>query len=136
MWKWQIFGKRKANKTQRNFGFSDLEKIPLTFLHEIFLKNSFKRFQNFSQTRKTFFKKIQGKILKEGFQDFSKTPSKKKMPFSQKFFSKNPQRFIRKSLQKSPPKVSPFSQYKSPFYRERFRKYFQIKNLFSKKTKE
>ena len=79
--------KEKANKIQRNFGFSDLEKKnSSTFLHEIFLKkNSFKKFQKLFLNNKTFFKKIQGKILKEGFQDFPRTPLKKNDPFPKVF---------------------------------------------------
>ena len=79
---WQ---EKKAIKTQRNFRSSDLEKILSTLLQEIFLKNPFKRFQNFSQTIKLSSKKIQGKILKEGFQNLPRAPLKKNAPFPKVF---------------------------------------------------
>ena len=61
----RFLAREKAIKTQRNFGFSDLEKISLTFLHEIFLKtNSFKKFQKLFPNKKTFFKRSKEKFSK------------------------------------------------------------------------
>ena len=102
---WQ---EKSKQNTKKLWGFR-IQKDSINVLHEIFLKkNPFKRFQNFSQTRKTFFKKIQGKILKGGFQDFSRTPSKKNALFPKvypKIPLKNHQKVLSKNNPKSPPKI-------------------------------
>ena len=133
----RFLAKEKTNKTQRNFGFSDLEKkISSTFLHEIFLKkNSFKKFQKLFLNNKTFFKKIQGKILKEGFQNFPRTHSKKNAPFPKVFskksskvypkISKNPPQKSSKSLPPNHKRVSSFHNTNHHFIDEDFENIFK-----------
>ena len=136
---WQ---EKSKQNTKKLWGFR-IQKDSINVLHEIFLKkNPFKRFQNFFQTKKTFFKRSKEKFSK-GVSKIFQELLQRKMPFSQKFIRKSPSRITKKFSPKIIPKVLQksskvllFSQHKSPFYRRRFRKYFQIKNLFSKKTQE
>ena len=116
--KWQIFGKRKANKTQRNFEVFGSRKIPSMFYMKSFSRKTRSKGSKTFPKQENFLQKIQGKILKEGFQDFPRTPSKKNAPFP-KSFLENPQKFIRKSpkiLLKNHQKVSPRITKESPLF--------------------
>ena len=141
--KWQIFGKRKANKTQRNFGVFGSRRIPSMFYMKSFSRKTRSKGSKTFPKQENFLQKDPRKNSQRGFPRFSKNSFKEKWPFPKSFLKKileslceNPlKKHQKRPLQKSS-KSPPFSQHKSPFYRRRFRKYFQIKNLFSKKTQE
>ena len=137
--KWQIFGKRKANKTQRNFGVFGSRRIPSMFYMKSFSRKTRSKGSKTFSKQKKLSSKDPRKNSQRGFPRFFKNSFKEKCPFPKSLSENPPQESPKSSLQKSsksPLKVPPFSQHKSPFYRRRFRKYFQIKNLFSKKTQE
>ena len=140
LWKWQIFDKRKNKQNTRKLWVFGSKKISSTFLHEIFLKNPFKKVPKLFPPKKNLSsKRSKKKILKEGFQKFSKNSFKEKCPFPKsslkilKSLSENLQKSSSKIIKKSPPESQKsllFSQHKPPFYRRRFRKYFQTKKPF------
>ena len=142
------FGKRKSKQNTKKLWVFGSRKISLTFLHEIFLKKNHSKSSKTFPKQENFLQKNLRKNSQRGFPRFSKNSFKEKCPFPKSFLKKmlkslseNPSKSLPKSPPKkkiiqSPLKVPPFSQHKSPFYRRRFRKYFQIKNLFSKKTQE
>ena len=132
--------REKAIKTQRNFRSSDLEKNSINTFTWNLSQKPIQKVPKLFPNKKNFLQKDPRKNSQRGFPKSSKSSFKEKCPFPQKF-SKNPQKFIRKSpkiLSKNHPKSplqksskSPLlSQHKSPFYRRRFRKYFQIKKPF------